>query len=99
MEPLNEYNDVVDDMIRPLFANLYYSPVPLFGLFRDCDFDMKLEVTMNVPMTKIFNCKPHQLIKVDLFQQRAYLAWYYYVLPRIQADLEGKTRAQEEKMY
>ena len=83
----NEYNDLVIDMFRPLFLTLIASPIPRLGLFEEEDIDKELNITMQTCWNMNFDMKPGTIIKVPLFKQNMYNAWWEYVLPTIKLDL------------
>ena len=95
----NIHNELVDEMIRPLFANVNLMPIPPLGLFKDEDLYKTLPVSITKSWTRTFCIRNDHHLEVPLFQSSMYLAWMEYMLPVVQADLGAKTQAQLKQMY
>ena len=77
----NTWNDVVEDMIRPMFSNLHKSPVPQFGQFREYPLNFKIPVLMGPSWNKTFALRTSDLFEVPLFNGKGYQAWRKFYWP------------------
>ena len=77
----NRWNDLMDQMIRPMFSNLNKSPVPHLGQFKEYKLDHKIVVSVEANWNKTFDFKKGDILKVPLFDWKAYMAWRKFYWP------------------
>ena len=95
----NEEYHLMENLIRPRFANLHKSIVPQIGQFKDKPLNAEIICTLRDNWSPAFSAKPECYIKLPMFDRVGYQAYKKLVLPTVQVDLRNKTRNQKLKMY
>ena len=81
-EPEAINTKMVVSLMRPLFANVYITPIPPLDAFKDFDLDHEIAMTIRDPWTNDFTVKKESYWKMPLFRKAAFETWYSVVLPQ-----------------
>ena len=69
--------------MKPLYANMFNSPVPKLEAFREINIDSLVPITIKESLTDSFSVKRDNYLMVPMFQSNAYKTYCTIVLPQV----------------
>ena len=69
-------------LMKPLFANVFVTPIPPLDMFEEYLIDYTLPVTVKESLTNSFAVRKDAYWEIPMFQEKAFETWYTNVLPQ-----------------
>ena len=69
--------------MKPIYANVFNSPVPGFEAFRETKIDSLVPITIKESLTDSFSVRNDYYFMVPMFQGNAYKTYCTVVLPEV----------------